>query len=84
MPVLAVGQPSQSAMVSLMLRRDLKDKNRTLAQLKGMPIGTNNSTRTARTTSQMLTEYLLAVLGSKPPKCNSPLRAKIAQRASPP
>jgi ABC-type nitrate/sulfonate/bicarbonate transport system substrate-binding protein len=84
MPVLAVGQLSQAAMVSLMLRHDLKDKIRTIAQLKGLRIGTDNSTRAARSTSQMLTEYLLAVLGSKPPKCNSPLRAKIAQRASPP
>jgi hypothetical protein len=82
MPVLAVGQLSQSAMVSLMLRRDLKDKIRTIAQLKGMPIGTNNSTRTARSTSQMLTEYLLAVLGSKPPKCNSSLRARITRHSA--
>jgi hypothetical protein len=82
MPVLAVGQLSQAAMVSLMLRHDLKDKIRTICQLKGLRIGTNNSTRAARSTSQMLTEYLLAVLGSKPPKCNSSLRARIAQRSA--
>jgi NitT/TauT family transport system substrate-binding protein len=65
MPVLAVGQLSQAAMVSLMLRHDLKDQIKTIAQLKGLRIGTNNSTRTARSTSQMLTEYLLARAGIK-------------------
>jgi NitT/TauT family transport system substrate-binding protein len=63
MPVLAVGQLSQAAMVSLMLRHDLRDKIKTIAQLKGLRIGSNNSTRTARSTSQMLTEYLLARAG---------------------
>jgi NitT/TauT family transport system substrate-binding protein len=63
MPVLAVGQLSQSAMVSLMLRHDLKDKIKTISQLKGARIGVNNSTRTARSTSQMLAEYLLARAG---------------------
>jgi ABC-type nitrate/sulfonate/bicarbonate transport system substrate-binding protein len=65
MPVLAVGQLSQTAMVSLMLRHDLKDKIKSIAQLKGLRIGTNNSTRTARSTSQMLTEYLLVRAGVK-------------------
>jgi NitT/TauT family transport system substrate-binding protein len=63
MPVLAVGQLSQAAMVSLMLRHDLKDKIKTIAQLKGLRIGTNNSTRTARSTSQLLAEYVLARAG---------------------
>jgi NitT/TauT family transport system substrate-binding protein len=65
MPVLAVGQLSQAAMVSLMLRHDLKGKIKTIAQLKGARIGVNNSTRTARSTSQMLAEYLLDRAGVK-------------------
>lgn len=63
MPVLAIGQLSQSAMVSLILRKDLKSKVRNIAQLKGRRIGVNTSTRTARSTSQMLTEYLLKNAG---------------------
>lgn len=63
MAVLAIGQLSQVAMVSLMLRSDLRDRVKTIAQLKGMRIGMNSSTRTARSTSQMLTEYLLARAG---------------------
>jgi NitT/TauT family transport system substrate-binding protein len=63
MPVLAVGQLSQAAMVSLLLRHDLKDKIKSIAQLKGARVGTNNSTRTARSTSQMLAEYVLARAG---------------------
>ncbi len=63
MPVLAIGQLSQSAMVSLILRKDLKSKVHNIAQLKGRRIGVNTSTRTARSTSQMLTEYLLKNAG---------------------
>lgn len=63
MAVLAVGQLSQVAMVSLMLRSDLRDRVKTIAQLKGMRIGMNSSTRTARSTSQMLVEDLLARAG---------------------
>jgi NitT/TauT family transport system substrate-binding protein len=59
MPVLAIGQLSQAAMVSLILRKDLKGKVHNIAQLKGRRIGVNTSTRTARSTSQMLAEYLL-------------------------
>jgi NitT/TauT family transport system substrate-binding protein len=62
-PVLAIGQLSQSAMVTLMLRRDLKSKISTIAQLKGKRIGVNTSTRTARSTSQMLAEYLIKRAG---------------------
>ena len=61
--VLAIGQLSQVAMVSLMLRSDLHDRVKTISQLKGMRIGVNTSTRTARSTSQILTEYLLARAG---------------------
>ncbi len=63
MPVLAIGQLSHSAMMSLMVRSDLKTKVRQVAQLKGMRVGINSSTRTARSTSQMLTEYLVKRAG---------------------
>jgi NitT/TauT family transport system substrate-binding protein len=63
MAVLAVGQLSQTAMVSLMLRHDLKGKIKSIGQLSGARIGVNNSTRTARSTSQMLSEYLLSRAG---------------------
>jgi len=63
MPVVAIGQLSQSAMVTLLLRHDLRNKVHNVAQLKGMRIGVNTSTRTARSTSQMLTEYLIRRAG---------------------
>jgi len=63
MPLFSIGQLSQSAMVSLMLRRDLKGKVKNVAQLKGRRVGVNTSTRTARSTSQMLTEYLIKRAG---------------------
>lgn len=63
MPLLSIGQLSQAAMVSLMLRRDLKGKVRKVSQLKGMRIGVNTSTRAARSTSQMLAEYLIKRAG---------------------
>jgi len=59
MPLLSIGQLSQTAMVSLLVRRDLKNKVRNIKQLKGLRVGVNTSTRTARSTSQMLTEYLI-------------------------
>jgi NitT/TauT family transport system substrate-binding protein len=65
MPLLAIGQLSQSAMVTLMIRHDLKGKIHNIAQLKGKRIGVNTSTRTARSTSQMLTEYVLRRAGLK-------------------
>jgi NitT/TauT family transport system substrate-binding protein len=66
MPLLAIGQLSQSAMVTLMIRRELKGKIRNIAQLKGKRIGVNTSTRSARSTSQMLAEYVLRRAGLKP------------------
>jgi NitT/TauT family transport system substrate-binding protein len=63
MKIFAIGQLSQAAMVSLILRSSLKNKIHTLAQLKGKRIGVNTSTRTARSTSQMLTEYVLQRAG---------------------
>ena len=65
MPLLAIGQLSQSAMVTLLIRSDLKGKIHNIAQLKGRRIGVNTSTRTARSTSQMLTEYVLRRAGLK-------------------
>jgi NitT/TauT family transport system substrate-binding protein len=65
MPLFAIGQLSQSAMVTLMLRKELKDKIHDVAQLKGMRIGVNTSTRTARSTSQMLAEYVITRAGIK-------------------
>jgi NitT/TauT family transport system substrate-binding protein len=64
-PVLAIGQLSQAAMITLMIRRDLKNQIHTIAQLKGRRVGVNTSTRTARSTSQMLTEYLIKRAGLK-------------------
>jgi len=63
MPLLSIGQLSQAAMVTLMLRRDLKGKVSKVSQLKGMRIGVNASTRAARSTSQMLAEYLIKRAG---------------------
>lgn len=65
MSVLAIGQLSQAAMVTLMLHSSLKNKVHNIAQLKGMRIGVNTSTRTARSTSQMLTEYVIQRAGLK-------------------
>lgn len=59
MSVLAIGQLSQAAMVTLMLRRGLRGKVHNIVQLKNMRIGVNTSTRTARSTSQMLAEYVI-------------------------
>jgi ABC-type nitrate/sulfonate/bicarbonate transport system substrate-binding protein len=63
MAVLSIGQLSQAAMVSLIVRRDLKLKVHSIKQLKGLRVGVNTSTRTARSTSQMLTEYLIKRAG---------------------
>jgi len=63
MPILAIGQLSQAAMVSLMVRTDLKDKVHSVAQLKGMRVGVNTSTRSSRSTSQMLAQYVLQRAG---------------------
>ncbi|MGB8078781.1 MAG: ABC transporter substrate-binding protein, partial [Gallionella sp.] len=49
MPVVAIGQLSQTAMYVFMLRSGLKDKVRNIAQLKGRRIGTASGTSTQRT-----------------------------------
>lgn len=63
MPIFSIAQLSQAAMVSLMLREDLKNRIHSVSQLKGLRVGVNTSTRTARSTSQMLAEYLLKRAG---------------------
>ncbi len=65
MPLFAIGQLSQAAMVTLMIRQDLKGKIHNVAELRGKRIGVNTSTRTARSTSQMLTEYVITRAGIK-------------------
>jgi len=66
MPVLAIGQLSQSAMYVFMLRADLKDKIQTIAQLKGKRIGAGTSTSTVRSMGAMMTGYLLQRAGLAP------------------
>lgn len=64
MPVLAIGQLGQSAMFVFMLRADLKNQVRNIAQLKGKRIGNASSTKTARSMGAMMTGYLLRRAGS--------------------
>jgi NitT/TauT family transport system substrate-binding protein len=62
MPVFAIGQLSQSAMLVLLLRADLKGQVRTIAQLKGRRIGTSTNT-SERSMGRMMAEYLLQRAG---------------------
>lgn len=66
MPVFALGQLSQSAMFVFLLRADLKEQVRTIAQLKGRRIGTPVGTNTQRTMGQTIAEYLIEHAGIKP------------------
>lgn len=66
MPVIAIGQLSQSAMYVFLLRHDLKGRVHTIAQLKGRRIGTASSTSTARSMGAMMTGYLLQRAGLEP------------------
>jgi NitT/TauT family transport system substrate-binding protein len=66
MPVVAIGQLSQSAMFVFLLRADLKGQVRTIAQLKGRRIGTPVGTSTQRTMGQTIAEHLLIRAGLKP------------------
>lgn len=59
MPVVAIGQLSQTAMYVFLLRSDLKNQVRSIAQLKGMRIGTTSSTSSSRSMGYMMTEYLI-------------------------
>jgi NitT/TauT family transport system substrate-binding protein len=72
LPIVAVGQLSQSAMFVLLLRSGLKNQVHSLAQLKGkgLSIGTAqgiaSNTSTQRSQGYMLTEYLLQRNGLNP------------------
>ena len=63
MPVVAIGQLSQTAMYSFLLRADLKNQIHTIAQLKGRRIGTTSSTSRTRSMGHMMVEYLLKRAG---------------------
>lgn len=65
MPVAAIGQLSQSAMYVFLLRSDLKNQVRTIAQLKGKRIGTASSTSVTRSMGHMMSEYLVQRAGLK-------------------
>jgi NitT/TauT family transport system substrate-binding protein len=65
MPVVAIGQLSQSAMFVLLLRRGLRDQVHSVAQLKGRRIGTSSGTTSERSLGQMMTEYLIQRAGLK-------------------
>jgi NitT/TauT family transport system substrate-binding protein len=64
-PVLAIGQLSQTAMYVFLLRSDLKDKVRSIAQLRGKRIGTSSVTSKERSIGYMMTEYLIRRAGLK-------------------
>lgn len=65
-PVVAIGQLSQAAMYVFLLRRDLKNRVHSIAQLKGRRIGTTTGTVTERSMGYMMAEYLLRRAGLKP------------------
>jgi NitT/TauT family transport system substrate-binding protein len=65
MPVIAIGQLSQSAMYVFLLRSDLKNQIRSIAQLKGRRIGTTSSTSSSRSMGYMMTYYLIQKAGLK-------------------
>ena len=58
-PVLCIAPISQVPAYSLLVRSDLKGKIRKIADLKGHVIGVMGHTKGGRSTSQMLTEYML-------------------------
>lgn len=62
-PVVAIGQLSQTAMYSFLLRADLKNQIHTIAQLKGRRIGATSSTSRTRSMGHMMAEYLLKRAG---------------------
>lgn len=70
LPVVAIGQLSQSAMFVLLMRANLKNQVHSIAQLKGKSFGTStgiaSNTSTQRSQGYMLTEYLLRRNGLKP------------------
>jgi len=66
LPVFAIGQLGQSAMFVFLLRADLKNQVKTIAQLKGRRVGTPVGTSTQRPMGQMVAEHLLKNAGLKP------------------
>ncbi len=69
LPIVAIGQLSQSAMFVFLLRSGLKNEVRSIAQLKGKHIGTAqgiaSNTSTQRSQGYMLTDFLLQRAGLK-------------------
>lgn len=63
MPVIAIGQLSQSAMFVFLLRSELKGQVKSIAQLKGRRIGTASGTKSQRSMGKMMTEYLIQRAG---------------------
>jgi NitT/TauT family transport system substrate-binding protein len=63
--IYAIGQLSQAAMYSFLLRTGLKDRVHNIAQLKGKRIGTATGTNSQRTMGQMMAEYLIQRAGIK-------------------
>ncbi len=64
-PVVAIGQLSQAAMYVFLLRSDLKDQVRNIAQLKGKRIGVTSGTTSGRSMGHMMMEFLLQRAGLK-------------------
>ncbi len=66
LPVFAIGQLGQSAMFVFLLRADLKDQVKTIAQLKGRRVGTPVGTSSQRPMGQVIAEHLLENAGLRP------------------
>ncbi len=57
--VVAIAAVNDAPLFVLMVRSELKNKVKTIADLKGKVVGVNTSTRNSKTTSQQLAELLL-------------------------
>lgn len=64
-PVVSIAPISQVPGYSLMVRSDLKDKVKTIADLKGRVIGVKGHTKGGRSTTQMFTGFMLQRNGLK-------------------
>jgi NitT/TauT family transport system substrate-binding protein len=84
MPVVAIGQLSQSAMYVFLLRSDLKDQVHSIAQLRGRRVGAPSGTTSERSMGRMMTEYLIqrAGLGSSDVQFISAGQNRQAQSAA--
>jgi NitT/TauT family transport system substrate-binding protein len=65
MPVVAIGQLTQSAMYVFLLRNELKNQVRNISQLKGKRIGVASGTSATRSMGHMMMEHLLHRAGLK-------------------